>query len=130
MSINHAGPAIALSVAAIGRAKFPGDSHSVSGAKDRRTCISATESFQRLGSLVAIIFTDASAEIIRRTWYGAIKTLENGKEENAVINDIFGEIVPNMDVEPIDPGCSCGCQCTTKTGASTTAGNAFDLGRG
>ena len=47
-----------------------------------------------------------------------------------MINDIFGELVPNMDIEPIDPGCSCGCQCTTKTGASNTAGTAFDLGHG
>jgi hypothetical protein len=46
-----------------------------------------------------------------------------------VINDILGELVPTMDIEPIDPGCSCGCQCTTKTGASSTAGSAFDRGQ-
>lgn len=47
-----------------------------------------------------------------------------------MINDIFGELVPNMDeIEPIEPGCSCGCQCTTKAGASSTAGTAFDLGK-
>jgi hypothetical protein len=46
-----------------------------------------------------------------------------------MINDILGEIVPNMDIEPIDPGCSCGCQCTTKAGASSTAAGAFDNGR-
>jgi len=46
-----------------------------------------------------------------------------------MINDIFGELVPNMDIEPIDPGCSCGCQCTTKAGASSTAGSAFDRGQ-
>jgi hypothetical protein len=46
-----------------------------------------------------------------------------------VINDIFGELVPNMDeIEPIE-ACSCGCQCTTKAGASSTAGTAFDRGQ-
>jgi len=51
------------------------------------------------------------------------------RRKYAMINEIFGELVPNMDVEPIDPGCSCGCQCTTKAGASSTAGSAFDRGQ-
>jgi hypothetical protein len=45
-----------------------------------------------------------------------------------MINDIFGELVPDMDIEPIE-ACSCGCQCTTKAGASSTAGSAFDRGQ-
>jgi len=37
-----------------------------------------------------------------------------------MINDIFGELVPNMDVEPIEPACTCGCGCETKTAGAGT----------
>jgi hypothetical protein len=46
-----------------------------------------------------------------------------------MINDIFGELVPNMDIEPIDPGCSCGCQCTTRDGAASAAQTGYDRGK-
>lgn len=45
-----------------------------------------------------------------------------------MIRNILGDIIPS-DVEPIDPGCSCGCQCTTRTGSSSNATTAFDNGK-
>jgi hypothetical protein len=38
-----------------------------------------------------------------------------------MINDIFGELVPNMDeVEPIEAACTCGCGCMTKSATADT----------
>jgi hypothetical protein len=37
-----------------------------------------------------------------------------------MINDIFGELVPNMDeIEPIE-ACTCGCGCMTKSATADT----------
>jgi len=41
-----------------------------------------------------------------------------------MINDILGELVPNMDVEPIDPSCTCGCGCMTKSAQADTGASA------
>lgn len=47
-----------------------------------------------------------------------------------MINDIFGELVPNMDeIEPIEPACNCGCGCMTKSAFESTLGSAASSSR-
>lgn len=43
-----------------------------------------------------------------------------------MINDILGDVVPNMDVEPIEPGCGCGCM--TKSATDSTYNSARTAG--
>jgi hypothetical protein len=46
-----------------------------------------------------------------------------------MINDMLGELVPNMDVEPIDPACTCGCGCMTKSATLDTGVSAAVVSR-
>ena len=41
-----------------------------------------------------------------------------------MINDILGDLVPNMDVEPVEPACTCGCGCLTKSALADTGASA------
>jgi hypothetical protein len=45
-----------------------------------------------------------------------------------MINDILGEIVPNMDIEPIET-CTCGCGCMTKSALADTGASAAAASR-
>ena len=39
-----------------------------------------------------------------------------------MINDILGDVVPNMDeIEPIEPGCGCGCMTKSATDSTYTS---------
>ena len=46
-----------------------------------------------------------------------------------MINDILGELVPNMDIEPVEPACTCGCDCMTKSGLANTGAAAASSSR-
>lgn len=45
-----------------------------------------------------------------------------------MINDILGELVPNMDIEPVE-ACTCGCDCMTKSGLANTGAAAASSSR-